>query len=115
MKFDFVLSRQGKVLGKIHFEEGSGKVTGDTTAVAALGVAIREAVAVRHIGRYPPPGMVIISETPAYDRELISVLEFGGFDIPEVLADYTADAEYERTEVTLATIKTSDPDAIILF
>ena len=115
MKFDFVLSRKGKALGKIHFAEGSGKITGDASAVAALEAAIREAVAVRHIGRYPPPGLVIVDKAPAYDRELISVLEFGGFDVPGVLADYTADAEYERTEAALAAIKASDPDAIVLF
>lgn len=115
MKFDFVLSRQGKALGKIHFAEGSSKITGDAYAVAALETAIREAVAARHIGRYPPPGMVIVDKAPAYDRELISVLEFGGFDVPEVLADYTADAEYERTEAMLAAIKASAPDDIVLF
>ena len=59
--------------------------------------------------------MLIVDKAPAYDRELISVLEFGGFDVPEVLADYTADAEYERTEAALAAIKASDPDAIVLF
>ena len=46
---------------------------------------------------------------------MISVLEFGGFDVPEVLADYTADAEYERTEAMLAAIKASAPDDIVLF
>lgn len=115
MTFNFVLSRQGKALGKIHFAEGSGKITGDASAVAALETAIREAIADRHIGRYPSPGMVIIDKAPVYDRELISVLEFGGFDVPEVLADYTADAEYERTEAALTAIKASDPDAIVLF
>lgn len=115
MKFDFVLSRQEKVLGKIQFEEGSGKITGDASAVAALETAVHKAITARHISRYPPPGLVIIDKAPAYSRELISVLEFGGFDIPEALAYDTADAEYERTEAALALIKEHDPEAEVYF
>ena len=43
------------------------------------------------------------------------MLEFGGFDIPEALAYDTADAEYERTEATLALIKEHDPEAEVYF
>lgn len=114
-KYTFPLARDGKTLGVLHWQEGSDKISGDAAAVTVFEEAIEGAIATKYMDSYPAPELVIIDARPIYIQEMISVLEFGGFDIPEVFADYTATAEYKRTEATLAAIKARDPDAIILF
>jgi hypothetical protein len=95
-KYTFPLVRDGKTLGMLHWQEGSDQISGDAAAVAAFEEAIKRAIASNYRGSYPPPGLIIINARPAHMKEIISVLDFGRFAIPDCFADHTAAARAKR-------------------
>ena len=94
--FSFPLQRDGETLGMIHWQDGSAEISGDAAEVAAFEEAIQGAIATKYMDSYPAPGLVIIDARPTDIREMISVLDFGGFTIPDCFADYTAAARAKR-------------------
>lgn len=92
-QYTFALRRDNKELGVLCWQNGSDHITGDAVAVAAFEKAIRDAIAVRHEGNYPMPLWVVIDRRPTSVVEMITVLEFGGFAIPDVFAGSTAQAQ----------------------
>lgn len=80
----------------IHWQDSSEQISGDAAAVAAFEEAIQGAIATKYMDSYPAPGLVIIDARPTYIQEMISVLDFGGFTIPDCFTDYTAAARAKR-------------------
>ena len=95
--FQFNLTRNGKEYGTIRWTAGNDAITGDHDAVAALEEAIEKAIAARHSG-YPMPGTITIEQRPQSVCEMILILEFGGFDMPECFVNMTSAADLKRME-----------------
>ena len=97
-KFEFPLSRNGQTLGIIKWQFGDdnkdvARLDGDALAVDALECAIAQGIREQWEGHYPRPLRVIVNNPVNSMYEMITVLEYAGFDMPDVLYAYTATAQ----------------------
>lgn len=96
--YEFTLSKGGGFIGGIrwHYDsdvEGNCRLDGDAKALATLRASMEQAVAEGWKGRYPRPGFVVVEEPLCSLKEMITVLQLGGYDMPEVFAPYTPEAQ----------------------
>lgn len=99
MKFNFILSRANQPIGQIVWlcggDDGNGSITGDQQAIFVLQQSINMAIQQAWRGNFPLPRRVVVQNPLNYISEMVTVIEQGGFDMPDVLLPYTA-AEQKR-------------------
>lgn len=113
--FTFPLTKGERRYGDIKWTERTDTFSGDAEAVTALADATNGAITARHVGKYPPPGIVTITGRPTSIAELITILEFGAFDMPDVFAGMTAAADVAKMEADAASMENDGIDAVTCY
>ena len=113
--FTFPLTKGERRYGDIKWTERTDAFSGDAEAVTALADATNGAIAARHVGKYPPPGIVTITGQPTSIAELITILEFGAFDMPDVFAGMTAAADVAKMEADAASMENDGIGAVTCY
>ena len=92
-QYHFNLAQQGKIIGSITWfhdveQEGRSRLEGDVAALNHLQATIARAVSEKWSG-FLPPSQVRVSDPLNWFKEMMVVLEKGGYDIPEMFERYT--------------------------
>lgn len=100
--YEFVLAKGGVPLGYIRWNYDSDEadnchLAGDAAALTALQTSMKKAVAEKWLSRYPQPSFGIVSNPLCSLKQMITVLQIDGYDMPDVLSRYTPEAQNTRS------------------
>lgn len=99
-RYDFALSHQGKMLGRVIWSfdadgDRHGRLEGEAAVVRHLEQTIAQAVQ-ENWEAYPQPDTETVTDPLNSFYEMMIVLEYGGYDIPDEFYPYTPKGSAER-------------------
>ncbi|WP_304333715.1 hypothetical protein [Conchiformibius steedae] len=99
-QYSFLLAKNGKAIGRVRWfvdidQHGYGRLEGDEPALVDLNQTIRMAVAEKWSAYLPPSSETVTDPLNSF-YEMMIVLEYGGYDIPDEFYPYTPKGSAER-------------------